>query len=756
MPRRLALCRRFPALAALAIVWGGSSVRAAGPSKAAPAERTSPAPSFRREVMAVLARGGCNSGACHGNQNGKGGFKLSLRGQDPAFDYDALVRDQFGRRLDPTAPDESLLLRKPTAQVAHGGGRRFNQHAPEYALLQRWIAAGAPNDLSAAAPLVELEVTPRSAVLVSPADEVQLAVEARFADGTRRDVRGLAVFETSNRLGEVDLEGVVRRRGNGETTVLVRYLDRQAPVRLAFVPAGESPPWPEVAPANYIDQHIFAKLRALRLAPAAACSDQVFLRRAHLDLLGLLPTAEEARAFAADTAPDKRARLVERLLARPEFADHWALKWSDLLRNEEKQLDEKGVQNFHHWIRRSLAENKPLDQFVRELLTGRGSTYGNPAANFYRGHRDPVSRAEAVAQVFLGVRLQCAKCHNHPFDRWTQDDYYCWAAALAGVKYKIVENRRRDENDGHEFDGEQIVWLDGQATLTDPRSGRPAPPRLLGAASDPPEEIDRRFAELADWLTSPEHPQFAAAQANRVWSHLLGRGLVEPIDDFRATNPASHPELLAALAHDFAASGFDLRRLIRTIMASETYRRSAEPPAGQTADDATFAVALVRRLSAEQLADALDRALGTTPHYSGYPEGVRAGQMAGVLGARGRRGRLGRPDSFLKLFGKPPRLLVCECERGTDTTLGQALQLISGPKINELLTEPDNRLGRLLSGGATPDEALEELYWSSLSRPPTEEERSAARARLDAGDLRSGLEDIAWAVVNSKEFLLRQ
>lgn len=725
------------------------------PAKSSAEESAPPAPSFTRDVMAVLARSGCSSGACHGNANGKGGFKLSLRGQDPTLDYSVLVREQFGRRVDAASPASSLLLQKATATVAHGGGRRFNGDDEEYQVLERWIAAGAPNDLGALPALVALEVSPASRVLIGPDSEVQLSAVARFADGSRRDVLDRAVFETSNRLAEVDLLGKARRLGDGETTVLIRYLDQQQPVRLAFVPAGAAPTWPALEPVNYIDEHVFAKLRALRLAPAATCSDHVFLRRAHLDLLGLLPTAAEARAFAADPSPDKRAQLVERLLERPEFAENWALKWSDLLRNEEKQLDQKGVQAFHSWIRRSLAENKPLDRFVSELLTGRGSTYGNPAANFYRAHRDPITRAEAVAQVFLGVRLQCAKCHNHPFDRWTQDDYYSWAAAFAGVKYKIVENRRRDENDGHEFDGEQVVWLDNQAQLDDPRHGRPASPKLLGA-QQPPAEIDARFEELADWLTSPEHPQFAAAQANRVWFHLIGRGLVEPIDDFRATNPASHPELLAELARQFAADGFDLRQLIRTIMASQTYQRSAEPPAGQRPDEGTFATAPVRRLPAEQLADALDQALAVAPEYSGFPVGVRAGQLPGVLGARNRRGRLGKPDNFLRLFGKPPRLLVCECERTADTTMGQALQLISGPKINDLLTEPENRIGQLLAANVAAEQIVDELYWWALSRAPHEEERSAALAQIAGGDARGGLEDVAWALLNSKEFLLRQ
>ncbi|HUY88685.1 MAG TPA: DUF1549 domain-containing protein [Pirellulales bacterium] len=695
-------------------------------------------------------------GVCHGNQNGKGGFKLSLRGQAPQLDWLALSREQFGRRADPLDPDRSLLLLKPTAQVAHQGGRRFRPDAAEYRILRQWIAAGMPADPTIAV-LERLEVTPLEQVVVEPADRVQLRATAVFSDGKRRDVTSLAVYEAGNPNVSIDHDGLVRREAMGETTVLVRYLERQTPVRLAFVPARPDFVWNGPEPLDYIDRHVFNKLRSLRMNPSEPASDTVFLRRAFLDALGILPTAEEAREFVAEERPDKRARLIDALVERPEFADGWALKWSDLLRNEEKVLDQKGVQAFHHWIRRGIADGKPLDRFVRELITARGSTYTNPAANFYRANRDPVTRAEAAAQLFLGVRLQCAKCHNHPFDRWTQGDYYRWAGFFARVQYKIVENRRQDQNDGHEFDGEQIVWMADQGEVKDPRTSETMTPCFLGEPT-PALPADRdRLEELAAWITQPDNPFFAQAQANRIWQHLFGRGIVDPIDDFRSTNPPANAPLLAALADDFAASGFHLKHLVRAIMNSRTYQLSAVPNSTNQDDETNFSHALVRRLSAEQLFDALSQAIGAAPHFEGFPVGMRAGQLPGVQAVRFRRGTASRDDQFLVLFGKPPRLLTCECERSTETTLGQTFQLVSGPVVNRLLTRGDNRLGQLLASGQSNAATLDELYWRTLSRPPSAEELQGAASYLEkTPDRRAALEDVLWSLLNAKEFLLRQ
>lgn len=712
---------------------------------------------FDRDVMAVLSKAGCNQGVCHGNQNGKGGFKLSLRGQDPRLDFFALTRDQMGRRVDLLHAERSLLLEKPTAAVPHQGGQRFGIISSEYEILRTWIAAGCPAERADAPALTRLDVTPaEQPILLEPAGSVQVSVTALFSDGTRRDVTKLAVYEPTNSFIEVNHDGLLTARTVGEAALLVRYLNQQVALRLAVI--APRPDFVFTAPAevNFVDRHVFAKLRSLRMNPSPLTSDAVFLRRAYLDAIGVLPTAGEARRFLEDASTDKRRRLIDELLDRPEFADWWALKWSDLLKNEEKVLDAKGVQNFHHWIRQSIVESKPLDRFVRELIVARGSTYTNPAANFYRANRDAVTRSEAAAQLFLGVRLQCAKCHNHPFDRWTQGDYYRWAGFFARVKYKIVENNRRDKNDGHEFDGEQIVWMAADGEVRDPRSDQPMEPCFLGEPTPKLADDQDRLEELADWIVSPDNPFFARAQANRVWYHLLGRGIVDPIDDFRATNPPAIPALLDELASDFAARRFDLRQLVRTIMQSSTYQLAAEPNDTNRDDEANFSHALVRRLSAEQLLDALSQATGTTPQFRGYPAGMRATQLPGVRASRSRRGA-SSDEQFLVLFGKPPRLLTCECERSTEATLGQAFQLVSGPTINELLSERSNRLDTLLSSGQPSADMVQELFLSTLTRFPTDEESQTVISYLDgAADRRAALEDIAWGLLNSKEFLLRQ
>ncbi len=533
--------------------------------------------SFRNQVMAVLSRAGCNQGVCHGNLNGKGGFKLSLRGFDPAFDLASITHDTLGRRVDRQRPAASLILQKPAGLVPHEGGKRFAVGSIEYEILRRWIAAGMPDDAGKTPKLVRLEVTPAEAYLIAPATEVTVKARATFADGTRKDVASLAVFESTNPKIDVSRTGIARAAEPGETTIVVRYLDRQGTALLAFVPARPGFAWSAPPPANYIDAHVFARLRKLRMNPSATCTDGEFIRRAFLDVLGILPTPAETRSFLADTRPDRRARLIDALLARPEFADFWALHWSDILRNEEKQLDRKGVQVFHAWIRKSIADDKPLNQMARELIASRGSTYTQPAANYYRALRDPQLRAEATAQVFLGIRMQCAKCHNHPFNQWTQNDYHQLAAFFPRVQYTIVKNERKDKLDKHEFVGEQIVFIDDHSEIKHPVTGVVLRPKFLGGP-EPALNKDRdRLVALADWVARPDNPFFARTQANRIWAHLLGRGIVDPTDDFRQSNPPVNGPLLDALATDFAEHGFELKHLIRRITNSRTYQLSAVP-----------------------------------------------------------------------------------------------------------------------------------------------------------------------------------
>ncbi len=706
---------------------------------------------FRRDVMAVLSKAGCNLGGCHGNGSGKGGFKLSLRGQDPDLDWLAMAREQGGRRVNAIEPEKSLLLLKATATVAHEGGQRFAPDSPEYAIMLAWLRAGAPD--SRAPRLTALDVTPTTRVLIAPESSVALRAEAVFEDGSRRDVTRLAVFDPNNLTTKVSINGVVTSEKDGESTVLVRYLDRQIPVSLAFVPARPDYVWKDTPAVNFIDEQIYQKLRLLRMNPSDRCDDSTFLRRAYLDLLGVVPTGETARTFTADPAPDKRARLVETLLGRGEFADFWALKWADLLKIEERQLDANGMRVFHGWIRDSIATNKPLDVFASELIAARGSTYKEPAANWWRANRDPVTRAESTARVFLGTQLNCAQCHNHPFERWTQDDYYDWAGLFARIDYKIVENNRKDTNDTREFKGDQIVLIQASGSVKNPRTGEDATPRFLGGERPSNEGGSDELQALAKWL--PRSPMFARTQVNRVWFHLLGRGLVDPVDDFRASNPASHPELLDALAKAFAEHAFDLRWLIRTIMESRTYQLADEPNATNAEDETNFSHGLIRRLGAEQLTDSMSKALGAPLCLEDYPNAQRLTQIP--EGRKHYHPLKTDMDRFTLVFGKPPRLIASECERTNEPTVGQAFQLISGPVVQELLTQDGNRLASWANATNPETEIVDDLFWTTLSRAPNAVERERmARHISTSPDRRSALEDVMWALLNSKEFLFRR
>ena len=716
--------------------------------------------SFRNDVMPLLSKLGCNAGTCHGNANGKGGFKLSLRGQDPDLDWIALTREAGGRRVNLFEPTNSLILLKATTILAHEGGQRFRAGSESWGNFVRWIAAGAGDDGLAAPKLVRLEVNPAEKILMEPRREIHLRARAFFADGTRRDVTRLAVYEPANLLVTVSPEGLVMSQRPGETTVLARFLDQQTTVRLAFAPKRPGFRWRPEPENNFIDHEVFAKLRLLRVNPSGLCGDDAFLRRAWLDLAGVIPTPEDAAAFLADRSADKRARLVDTLLQRPEFVDFWTLKWADLLRLEERQLDKTGMETFYHWIHESIATNMPLDQFVRAMVSARGSTYTNAPANWYRANRTPTERAENSAQLFLGARLKCAQCHNHPFERWTQDDYHNWTAVFARVDYKILENKRSDENDKHEFKGDQIVFLaDGEkAVWTNPRLGRPASARVLGGPwlgelekAGAPDELEA----LGAWMTSAKNPWFAKMQANRIWFHLMGRGLVDPVDDFRASNPPSHPALLDALARELAGHDFDMRHLIRVIMASRTYQLDSTPNDTNADDEINYSHNLPRRLGAEQLLDSQSRAAGSPLKLEGLPEGSRVSQS--IEGRKFYKPLKTSSDKFLAAFGKPPRLVCSESERTVETTMSQAFQLLSGPLLNDMLTRSGNRTDRLATAGGSPSAMIEALYLAALSRKPSAVEKYLLVPRLEAAsDKRLALEDLEWALLNSKEFIFRR
>jgi len=712
--------------------------------------------SFRNDVMAVLSRAGCNQGICHGNLNGRGGLKLSLRGQDPDLDREALTRAVLGRRANTHDPDASLLLLKATGQVAHEGGVRFGVGSNEHRILRAWLAAGAPLDLPGTPALRNLTVTPNEKYIIQPTNVIHLQVRATFSNGRTKDVSSLAVFESTNPKIDVSRFGYVKSTEPGETTIVVRYLDQQATALLAFVPERKDFVWAKPAAHNYIDTHVFARLEKLRMNPSELCSDVEFLRRAHLDLIGLPPTPEDVRMFRAEHAQDRRAKLIDTLMNRPEFADVWALKWADLLKVEEKQLDKTGVKAFHGWIRKSIADNKPLNEFARELVASRGSTYKSPAANYYRALRDPQVRAEAFAQVFLGIRMQCAKCHNHPFNQITQNEYHQLAAFFARVDYKIVDNARKDKLDKHEFVGDQIVFMNDSGEVKHPSGGQVLTPKYLGGDVLKASAKDDRLLKLADWVGDAGNPYFARTQANRIWFHLMGRGIVDPEDDFRQSNPPVNASLLDTLAKDFAEHKFDQKLLIKTIMLSRTYQLSANPSTTNRDDETNFSHTIVRGLPAETLLDAISHAVGVPARFDGYPEGTRAAQLPSLPGLQ-RKGSSEPGTKFLRQFGKPERLLACSCERSDNTTLAQALQLIAGNLLDSGLKTPDNRIGKLLKAGKNNPEIVDELFLATLSRSPSDRERSALTARLDAArHRRAAVEDLLWGLVNSKEFMLRR
>ncbi len=725
----------------LVVKAGGQAARVAVTVK----DYTKPQPiSFRHQMIAALNVGGCNMGACHGTPSGKNGFRLSLRGYDPAADYLQLTRDVLGRRTDRLDPEASLIMQKALGRIPHEGGPRFPAGSLPAQIFKGWLTEGLRDDPANLPALAAIEILPGARVLHQPARWQQLAVLAHFADGSVRDVTRLTVFSSSDTaVAAVTTNGLVEFQQTGEAAILCRYLDELQAVRLTYLEPRPGFQWSNPPENNYIDKHVFAKLRMLGIPPSDLCSDQEFVRRVYLDLCGVLPTAAETRAFLADAKPNKRAPLIDALLERPEYADFWTLKWSDVLRSNRKVIQEKGVHVFQHWLHERISRNTPFDEVVRELLTANGSTFANPPANYYRIARDPQNLAETTAQLFFGIRMQCAKCHNHPFERWTQDDYYSMAAFFARVK------QRKDPAQpgaGPKVAGAEVIYSDRTGEVVQPRTGKVMPPKFMGGSvAQVPPGKDRRQV-LADWLTGSSNPFFARSVANRVWFHLTGRGIVDPVDDFRDSNPSANDALLDALAQDFVASKFDLKHLIRVILNSRTYQLSTQANDFNKDDNKYFSHAVTRLLSAEQLLDAVCTSTDVPEKYPGLPLGTRAVQL---------------PDGevnhvFLKTFGQPGRELACECEREGDSNLAQALQLINGPTINEKLRNPNNRIGKLLAKNTPDQEILNELYLTTLSRLPVEGEVKASLEHVrKAPDRRKAWEDVHWALLNSKEFLFR-
>ena len=714
--------------------------------------------SFTRDVMPVLSKAGCNGGGCHGNQNGKGGFKLSLWGENPTLDHKNILSSE--KRANPINPEVSKLLRKPTLLEKHEGDKRFDLESEEYRILHDWLKLGAKNDIDSAPQLESIRIIPSSVLLSAPNKKINLQVKAKFSNGEEKDVSQWAVYESANLGAEVSAGGELEFSQPGETTVFVRYMGGRASMRAALIKANDNYKWKGPSSKNEIDHYVFSKLKLFNQNPSAVSDDLTFLRRVSLDVTGSLPSSDTARSFLSDKRKDKRSILIEELLKSEEYASFWALKWADLLRVEEKTLDSKGVEKIYGWLKEMIGSGKPLDQFTKDILCATGSTYNNPPANFYRALRAPVNRAEAVAQVFIGTRINCAKCHDHPFENVRQDDYYRFAAIFDAIDYEIIENKRKDGFDKHRFVGEQVIKLVSadkfqNKFLKDPRTKKPPEPGFLDPSSGPIKSFDNRLEEVADWITS--HPRFAKVQANRIWSNLVGQPLVDPIDDVRETNPASNPELLQFLSKELIESGFDQKHLIRLITNSITYQLSSDPGLVlNVGTDLTFARAKVMRYPAEVIIDAAHKSMSIESEFSDSFKSKSAITMPGVDSVHLSKNPH-ENDKFLKIFGKPARLTNSDAERSNETTLAQVFELTAGKTLNTILSHQENKIGQLLKNGKDDLEIIDELYWSILTRPPVDEEWSAFLSYLNlSSNRRSALEDVAWSLLNAKEFLLRR
>ena len=702
--------------------------------------------SFRNDIQPILTKAGCNSGACHGAAAGKNGFRLSLRGYDDAWDHAALTRQATARRVNVRHPDASLMLRKPLGATQHGGGQRFEENSPEHDLLRRWIASGAPGPKPDEPRIVSIDVEPAHASVALAAKQ-PLRVTATYSDGATRDVtRWVKYGTTSEGVATVDDAGVVTVVGPGESAITAWFASKVDFARVSS-PFPDSIPTEVYARAerrNLIDDPVLAKLETLRIAPSPPAGDLEFVRRAYLDAAGILPTPREALRYAADSSPDKKERLVESLLAREEFIDYWTYKWSDLLLLNSRKISGDSLTAFYDFIRRSVAENKSWDRFAREIVTASGSSVQNGAAGYFLIHKDPIDLTETTSQAFLGMSITCARCHNHPLEKWTQDQYYGMANLFGRVGLKNGERA-----------GEVLVLSTELGDVHHPRTGKPRDPQPLdGKAISLDAPVDRR-SHLADWLTSPENPYFAKAIVNRVWKNYFGRGLVDPEDDLRVVNPPSNDALLEAVTRDFTAHGFDLKRLMRTILLSAAYGRTSRPHLGNDHDQIYYSHYVVRRLPAEVVLDAYAAATEVATPFPGYPDGFRALQL------RDSQVR----SYFLKAFGRPERNTTCACERTESASLAQVLHVSNGDTLDDKIRAKKNILSRLLARGAQDAEILEELYLVALTRYPSAKEEAdalalIAEARRSDGDSpetrRLILEDLLWGLLSGKEFLFNK
>ena len=710
--------------------------------------------SFNHEVLPMLWKQGCSAGTCHGSPNGKGGFRLSLRAFDPKLDAQTLTREEFGRRTNPLDPDQSLMLVKPMMRVAHGGGLQLNRTDAAHEVLRSWIAEGCRVEAAEEVSKCEkITVYPgESRVAQWPDRTQQLCVLAHFADGRVRDVTRLARYEPSDRmLATVSAEGLVKGLDRGEAVIVVQYLNQTETARVTFLRDVEGFVWNRPVEANYIDRHVYAKLKQLQYTPSSLCSDEVFVRRVYLDVIGLLPTLEERKAFLEDKSSDKRKKLIDQLLGRDEYAKFWTLKWGDLLRMSKKQLGAEGLPRYHAWVHKAITDNMPYDQFVVAMLTATGDTSKNPAAHYYLTEGNTDYAVETTAQTFLGVRIQCAKCHNHPDDRWTMDDYYGLSAFFNRIERKPTKTKVPDKKNKKKKTKtivSTLVSVAKQGEVKHPSTGEAMQPWVPGAGvlSVAPE-ADRRQA-LAQWIARKDNPYLARVEVNRIWSEVMGRGIVESSDDFRDSNPPSNEPLLAALAADFVAHKFDRKHILRTILNSRTYQASSEPTELSRNETKYFSHYLARRLSAEQLLDAIGYVTELPERFPKQPPETRATQLMA-------------PDlfnnDFLKVFGQPSRQQACLCERGRETSLPQALHLYNGKLLHNKLRNKASRFHKRLAAKAEPAVIITELFEVGLCRKPSEKELASCLEYFETRKRSpAAMEDICWAVLNMNEFLFQR
>ncbi len=700
--------------------------------------------SFRNQVQSVFSKTGCNSGACHGAAAGKNGFKLSLRGYDPDSDFLSITRQSRGRRVVPDDPGRSLILTKPTGLIPHKGGVRFEENSPEYLIVAGWIAQGQQPPAKNDTRIKRIEILPEASRL-KPGAELSMIVVAHFDDGHTEDVTRWAKYTSTNHsVCSVDDRGQVKVNGSGEGAIVAWYLAQNTTARIT-VPYSQpisSEAFASAGRVNFIDDLVLEKLVALNMPPSPRSDDNEFLRRAFLDTIGVLPTVDEAKSFLADQSKTKRDQLIEQLLARPEFVDYWAYQWSDLFLLSGSRLRPEAIKAYYKWVRDRVAENASWDEIARGVILAKGSTFENGAANFYSLHQDPQDMVETVSMAFLGMSIQCAHCHDHPNEKWTNDDYYGMVSLFARVRGKGWGGDTRSG------DGNRTIFLADQGEILQPRTARPQPPKPLDSEAVSFEDpIDRR-EYLTKWLTSPQNPYFAKAIVNRVWANFLGRGLVEAVDDLRLTNPASNEKLLSRLADEFVRYQFDLKRLMRTILQSETYQRSHHMRKENEADQRFHAHSQPRRLKAEVLLDAISQVTGIPTEFKDQPANTRAIQL---------------PDAniasyFLDTFGRPERILTCTCERSDEPSMTQVLHLTNGKTIQDKLESKDGRIGKFLETNASNAEIIETIYLAALTRYPTDDERqrlTAVLVEVSADEKRSAIEDLFWSVLTSKEFLFQ-